>query len=202
MPVTTFDQPQQVYNDFAQRFGANRFLENGESVYDLTNSGSGVASVTQQLTLVGFRAIKTEPITRLQFYTGGTAAAATPTLVRAGVYVRQPGNTWALTASFASDLTLFAATNTTYTKTLTVPFVKSAGLDYAVGLLIVSGAAFPVMVAPPTFSGATTGFATDALLAQPITFAKVITQADLPTLIPAASVVASATGHFHCTLLN
>lgn len=202
MPVTTVEQPQQVYNDFAQRFGANRFLESGESVFDLTNSGSGVASVTQQLTLIGFRAIKTETITRLQFYTGGTAAGATPTLVRAGVYVRQPGNTWGLSNSFATDTALFAATNTTYTKTLTTTFNKQAGQDYAIGLLIVSAAAFPVLVAPPTFSGATTGFATDALLAQPLTFAKVITQADLPTLIPAASVVASATGHFHCVMLN
>jgi hypothetical protein len=202
MPITATTMPGQVYNDLAQRFAPGRFLENGESVYDIGVSGSGVASVTQQLTLAGFRAVKTEQITRLQFCTGATAAGATPTLVRAGVYVRQAGNVWGLAASFANDTAVFAAANTTYTKTLTSTFNKQAGQDYAIGLLIVSAAAFPVLVAPPQYPTNVGGWATDVLLAQPMTFSKVITQADLPTSIPAASVVASITGQFHCLMLN
>lgn len=202
MPVNTSLQPGQSYNDLGARL-SDRALDTGESVYVPNQTATGVASVTQQLTLAGFRAVKTETITRLQFFTAATAAGATPSLVRAGVYVRQPANpanTWNLVASFASDTTLFAAANTTYTKTLTTPFVKVAGNDYAVGLLIVSAAAFPTMVAPN--ANASAGFSTDAMLAQPISFAKVITQADLPTSILSASVVASVTGHFHAFLLN
>lgn len=200
MPVNSSTMPAQVYNDFAQRLAPGRFLETGESVADITNAVTGVASTTQVLTLQGFRAVKTEQITRLQFYTSGTAAAATPSLVRAGVYVRQTGNVWGLAASFANDTALFAATLTTYTKTLTTTFNKQAGQDYAIGLLIVSAVAFPTLVAPSN-AGAT-GFATDALLAQPMTFGRVTGQADLPTSIPAASVVASIVGQFHCLMLN
>lgn len=200
MPVNTSYQPTQAYTDLGNRL-SDRALDTGESVYVPNQTATGVASVTQQLTLAGFRAVKTETITRLQFFTAGTAAGATPTLVRAGVYVRQAvTNIWSLVASFATDTTLFAAANTTYTKTLTTPFTKVAGQDYAVGLLIVSAAAFPTMVAPN--NNASAGFSTDAMLAQPISFAKVVTQADLPTSIPAASVVASVTGHFHAFLLN
>lgn len=199
MPATRSLQPDQAYSDLGSRL-SDRSLDNGESVYVPNQIVAGLASTTQVLTLAGFRAIKSEPITRLQFFTGTTAAAATPTLVRAGVYVRQPGNTWGLVSSFASDLTLFAAANTTYTKTLTTTFNKVAGSDYAVGLLIVSAAAFPTLIAP--HANASAGYATDALLAQPLSFGRVTAQADLPTTIAAASVVVAAAGHFHCMLLN
>lgn len=202
MPATTSLQPVQAYNDLGARL-SDRALDTGESVYVPNQTATGVASTTQVLTLAGFRACKSESISRLQFFTAGTAAGATPSLVRAGVYVRQPANPanqWNLVASFASDTTLFAAANTTYTKTLTTPFNKVAGNDYAVGLLIVSAAAFPTLVAP--HNNASAGYSTDALLAQPISFAKVTAQADLPTSILSASVVASVTGHFHCLLLN
>lgn len=207
MPFLPNQLPANVYNDIAAHAQGSRYLDTGEAIYERDDNVTGLASTTQTLTLMGFRAIKSETITRIQVYTGATAAGATPTLVRMGIYQRVVAgptgviNTWGLVASHANDTTLFAAANTTYTKTLTTTFNKQAGSDYAVGMLIVSPAAFPTFIAPHAIA-ATGGYATDALLAQPVRFAKVITQADLPTSIPLASVVASATGHFHALLLN
>lgn len=198
MPQT---MPQAVNQDLAQRFCPGRYLDTGESIYDRNANVTGVASTTQTLSLMGFKALKSETITRVQVYTAGTAAGATPTLCRIGIYVRKPSdNSWGLAAAIANDTTLFAAANTTYTRTLTTTFNKVAGYDYAVGMLIVSAAAFPTFVAP--HANASTGFLTDAMLAQPLSFGKVITQADLATSYTNANVVASALGHFHCLLLN
>ena len=192
--------PRVVNEDLASRLVAGRYLDTGESVFDRSYNTTGVASTTQVLTLMGFRALKTEAITRVQVYTGGTAAGATPTLCRIAVYQRQTANAWGLVVSHANDTTLFAAANTTYTKTFTTTFNKVAGADYAVGILIVSAAAFPTFIAP--HASASTGFTTDALTAQPLVFGKVTAQADLATSYTSANVVASQTGHFHATLLN
>ena len=206
MPFLPNQLPANVYNDIASHAQGSRYLDTGESIYDRDFNVTGAASTTQTLTLMGFRAIKSETITRIQVYTGGTAAAATPTLVRMGIYQRVVAgptgviNTWGLVASHASDLTLFAAANTTYTKTLTTTFNKQAGSDYAVGMLIVSAVAFPTFNAPHALTSAS--YNTDAMLAQPIQFGRVTGQADLPTSIPVASVVVSAVGHFHALLLN
>lgn len=89
-----------------------------------------------------FRAKQSITIASLKAYTGSTAAAATPTTIKLGVYsVDEATGDLTLLASTANDTTLFAATFTGYTKALSAPVALTAGNRYAYGILEVSGAA-------------------------------------------------------------
>lgn len=110
------------------------------------NTASATAAASGQLVLAYWTADKTENITTVTAYTGGTAAAATPTLVRYGIYSVDAAGALTLVASTANDTTLLAAAATAYPKALSSTFAKVAGQRYAVGLLIVSGAAMPTML--------------------------------------------------------
>lgn len=90
-----------------------------------------------------FTARKAETTTQVRVITGGTAAAATPTLCRIGLYQIAANGDGALVAATANDTSLFAAGNTTYTRSWTASHAKAAGTRYAVGILVVSGAALP-----------------------------------------------------------
>jgi len=97
----------------------------GESVYARDSYTSSTAATSGDLVLAGFVAKKTQPITQIRVWTSGTAAAATPTICRMGIYLRSATTgDCTLVASHANDTTLFAATNTVYTKTLTSTFYK------------------------------------------------------------------------------
>ena len=127
----------------------------------------------------------------MQSYSGSTAAAATPTIARLGVYSRV-GSTYTLLASVANDTSLWSAANTTYTTALTTPFNKVAGSDYAIGCLIVSGAAMPTFIGPQV--GTSGGWTQDALLvANPLVLGRLAAQADLPATTTQGALVA-ATG--------
>ena len=112
---------------------------------------------SQQLRLSFFTALKTETVTQVRCATGSTAAGATPTLVRMGVYsvagADSQGDLTLLTAT-ASDTSLLAAANTAYTAPLTTPLSKVAGQRYAVGLLVVTAAATPTLVSIQTQTAA------------------------------------------------
>lgn len=110
-------------------------------------SSTNNALTNQVLRLSYFTARRTESISQVYMITGGTAAGATPTYAAIGVYQEDPvtGNL-TLVASTASDTTLFAATSTKYTKALQAAFTKRAGIRYAVGVLVVSAAAFPTFL--------------------------------------------------------
>lgn len=107
----------------------------------ITFRNTGIAQTTGQVGLVFWRAKRTETISKLAVYTAGTAAAATPTLCKMGLYLIN-GEVGTLVAQTASDTTLFAATNTRYERDVT-PFTKVAGAKYATAVLIISGVAFP-----------------------------------------------------------
>lgn len=114
----------------------NRFLVNNHST-------TGV--LTQRLLLNYFKAKRTATINNLTLLSGGTAAAATPTLIRMGVYSIAANGDATLVASTPNDTALFAATFTAYTKALSAPWAKQAGVEYALGLLIVTAAAVPTI---------------------------------------------------------
>lgn len=95
------------------------------------------------LSLVYFTAQKSEAITAVTLWTGTTAAAATPTLIRVGVYEIAADGGGTLVAATANDITLFAAVNTEYVKPLAGTFNKVARRRYAIGPLIVTAAAMP-----------------------------------------------------------
>jgi hypothetical protein len=98
---------------------------------------------TGRLMLHFFTAEKTETVTAIETYTGGTAAVATPTLIRLGIYQIDGAGNGTLIASTPNDLTLYTTTFTTYLRTLTPSFAKVRGQRYAVALLCVSAVGVP-----------------------------------------------------------
>lgn len=106
-------------------------------------NGNAATTVSGTLMLTYFTARKTEAINSLYMMSGATAAGATPTLCRAGVFsVADNGDITPL-ASIANDTALFIAANTEYTRALTSPFQKVAGVRYATGILVITGATMP-----------------------------------------------------------
>lgn len=147
-------------------------------------SSATVLSGSGALRLTYFTARKTETTTQVRLISGATAAAATPTLVRAGLYTVAGNGDIALVASIANDTALFAAGSTLYTRSWSVPYAKVAGQRYALGILVVTGATAPSYLgqsvlsafestAAPRLGGAVTG------------------QTDLPASVVSASIVDS-----------
>lgn len=121
-------------------------LASGEEVFprSLVNQTSVASHASGQVSLVYFTARKTETITQLKMITGGTAAAATPTLCKMGVYSVAANGDLTLAASTASDTSLFAATNTVYTKALSGGNLsKVKGQRYAFAYIVVTAGAMP-----------------------------------------------------------
>lgn len=173
----------------------------GESVYDRTTVATGTAATTQALRLMGFTAKATQNITRVRVVTGSTAAGATPTLCRIGVYSRDSANLYTLIASTANDTALFSAASTTYTPSFSAAFQKTAGVDYLVGILIVSAAAFPTFMAPVATTAGVAAYNTDVFMAFPQLTANLAGQADLPATMTAASLTNVGT-YAHALLLQ
>ena len=99
--------------------------------------------VSGSLVLTYFTSLRTETITRLGLTTNATAAGATPTLARMGVYAMAASGDLTLVAATANDTTLFPVAFTRYERMLTGGWGKVAGQRYAVGVLVVSVAALP-----------------------------------------------------------
>jgi hypothetical protein len=197
--------PDSTMAEIRNRLGIDneqRVVENGESAQDRSQVTSGIAQASQGLTFSGFTARVTQNISQIRVVTTGTAAAATPTLCRLGVYQRDTPTvgTYTLVASTVNDTTLFAAANTTYTRSFSAPFLKLAGVDYLVAYLIVTGVAMPSFCAP-TATNAPTAYLTDVMLVQPFASGRIAGQADLPASFLASSVIVSA-GVFHALLLQ
>lgn len=120
------------------------------------------ALTSQKLYLTFFTPAQSYTATQMVTTTGGTAAAATPTLCRMGVYTVAVNGNGTLVAAILNDTTLFAGGNTEYVRNFDVggglptsyPYV--AGQRYAHALLIVSAAAMPsVLVSGNSGSSAT-----------------------------------------------
>lgn len=161
-------------------------LTTGESTFprDIATNAAVSMGSSGALRLVYFTAGKTEVITQVRMVSGGTAAGATPTLVRVGVWTSDAtGALLSQVAATANDTTLLAGTNTAYTKAFASSFTKTAGQRYAVGLLVVTGAAMPTM------SG-TTGLTTLTGQSPALSF-QMSGQADLPSTAAVGSLAAS-----------
>jgi hypothetical protein len=122
-------------------------LTTGEStMHRRVATSTVVAAATGVFLATFFTAKKTETTTQVRMKTGGTAAAATPTLVRIGLYTVDGAGAGTLVASTVSDTALFAGTFTAYTKSWAVAYAKVAGQRYAHGVITVSGAATPTFI--------------------------------------------------------
>lgn len=117
---------------------------------------------------------------------GATAAGATPTLVRWGLYSVAGNGDLTLVASIANSTNLFAATNTGYTRSISTPYSLTAGQRYASAWLIVTSAAMPTIIGPGPAVGAA------ELAIAPRLTGQVSGQTDLPSSVSAGSVADSA----------
>lgn len=183
---TQTDPDQYLWPQYLIRGG-------GQSVYprDGAHTASSTAAASQELVLAGFVCKRTETTSGIRVWTGTTAAAATPTLCRMGLYERSfADNSLALVASHANDTTLYAAASTQYAKSWTTPYRMTKGREYFAAILIVTGVAMPTFATPAT--GWATPFLNGSSLSFPMTHAKVTAQADLPATVANASLVAAA----------
>lgn len=120
-------------------------LTSGESTLSRRAIMNGATLTSGIVRLTYFTARKTETINSVRVGTHTTAAGATPTLCRIGIYSVDGSGNLTLVASTANDTALFAAASTTYTKALSASWSKTAGQRYAVGVLVVTGATAPTI---------------------------------------------------------
>lgn len=183
--------------------GANRvdwsaLRSSGEETFSrLLVSAQNIGISSGQLKLTCFTARKTEPITQIMAVTGTTAAGATPTLCRYGVYQLDANDNGTLVASTPNDTTLWAAAATSYAKALSSTWSKVAGQRYALGLVIVTAAA------TPTFGSAGADIAPGMraeMAATPRLSTALPGQTDLPASFAAGSLVASDSPYYFAAL--
>lgn len=120
-------------------------LTTGEETYHRGFVGTTQTTMTSQLLrLTYFTARKTESISQVRVMNGATAAGATPSLIRIGIWTADnAGALLSQVAATPNDTALLSVTFTDYTKALSAAFAKQAGQRYAVGLLVVTAAAAP-----------------------------------------------------------
>lgn len=93
--------------------------------------------------LIYFTARKTETVGNLVVSTASTAAGATPTVCRMGLYAIAANGDGSLVASTPNDTALFNSAFGRFPKALSAPYAVVAGSRYAVGVLVVTGATMP-----------------------------------------------------------
>lgn len=164
-------------------------------------NASGNAISSGQLLLSYFTATNTETINTLAVVVAGTAAAATPTLIRFGVYSVAANGDLTLLNSTVSDTTLLATTFTRYQKALSSGFSKVAGTRYALGVLIVTGAALPTFFAS-TSSGQASGVADTFLGLEPRMSATLNSQTDLPSSAASGTLSNTRRGPIYWEMIN
>lgn len=156
----------------------------GESTLSrLAVASAAVPIVSGTMYLTYWTAKKTEQVANMRLVAGSTAAAATPTLVRAGVFSVAANDDLTLLGAIANDPSIFSASFGVYTRAVAAPFAKIAGQRYATGILLVTG------VATPTLAGAGVNFTGGSEpTAAPRLTARVVSLADLPASVAAASL--------------
>lgn len=120
-------------------------LTSGEST--LARRAVGLSTVTTGngiLRLTYFVARKGETITQVRTMSGATAQVGA-TMCKVGIYSEDSSGNLTLVGSTANTTTLWAATNTAYTTSLSASFAKTRGTRYAVGILVVGSSTAPTM---------------------------------------------------------
>ena len=159
---------------------------------DAINSGTAAAMTSGTVRFGYFTAESTFAATQMRISSGTTAATATPTLVRCGLYTIAANGDITLVAAIASDTSLLAAASTAYTRSLSTggglpaSYQLIAGRRYAIGVVVVSAAAVP------TIPGQSATVASE-LGVSPRIAAVITGQSNLPTTATAAAQIDTAT---------
>lgn len=160
----------------------SQLLATGEEAFDRrmgTGSGIGMTSGTFRLTYFTCRRAQTS--TQVRTVSGSTAAAATPSLCRVGLYTIDAAGAGTLVASTANTTSLWAATSTVYTTSWSVSYALTPGVRYAFGFLCVSSSTVP------TLAGLGMSLGSEPNLA-PRLSAALTSQSDLPGSFTDASL--------------
>jgi hypothetical protein len=123
----------------------NTTLGQAASVIDSvprTTCSFGVTASAGQALIAFFTPTATITVSQIAMSTGTGAVAAGLTLARMGIYTYTDGGTATLVARTASDTSLFAANNTTYTRSLSsdgypANYTLNAGTRYGVAYICV-----------------------------------------------------------------
>lgn len=158
---------------------AHDLLSTGEETIPRIVSTGNPQLTSGRLTLTYFTARRTETIGQVRTATRNVATA-TPTLCRIGIYLVAPSGDLTLIASTANDTTMWSATFSGYTRSLTASWVKQAGRRYAIGVLAVAATG-------PQLSGVFPVTAAEDAAAPRIN-GSVDSQTDLPASVSNASV--------------
>lgn len=121
----------------------------------------------------------------------GTAAGATPSLLRLGLYMVGATGAGTLVASTPNDTTLFATGTTAYTKAWSVPYALVASQRYAFATLAVTAASAGTLVGALPLQDAAPGGRNEAGLA-PRLSGLLSGQTDLPASFTDAALTASS----------
>jgi hypothetical protein len=157
-------------------------LASGDASMPRDFTFSQVTMTSQLLRLSFFTAKSSYTATQVRLLSGTTAAGATPSLVRAGIYSVAVNGNITLIASTASDTALFAAATTVYTKSLSASVDIVKGTRYALGELVVTAAT------APTVPGASVGLNGSECAVAPRLCATLASQSDLPSSVVNASL--------------
>lgn len=155
---------------------------NGPALTHATTSGA--------VRLVYFTPGQNTTVSTILTYSGSTAAGATPSLVRVGLYTVASNGDLTLVARSASDTAMYAGTQTEYPKALDTTggypasYTLVPGTRYAGAVIVVTGAT------APTLTGAT-GIPAAGLARAPRLTAAFTGQTDLPTSIATGSLSSS-----------
>lgn len=146
---------------------------------------SNVSMTSGKLRLTYFNCRQSKTVTIAAVDSGTTAAGATPTLVRIGIYEEAGGGALTLVGSTANDTLLLAAANASYSKALSASVDLVEGKRYAFGLLVVTSQTAPTVA----------GVAINQASANrtPRACAQLDSQIDLPSSISKASLDSSLT---------
>lgn len=171
--------------------GAANLLTSGESTVprSITFSAAATTLSNQVFRLTFFTAVKTEPITQVRIPSGSTAAGATPTLCRVGIYSVDSAGAGTLINSIANDTALWATQNTDYLRSLTATFNKVAGQRYAFAWLCVTGATAPAVPGAQVLAAGAPG--SNAAARAPRLSGALTAQADLPNGFTDAGLTAT-----------
>lgn len=150
-----------------------------------------LVTVSGALALSYFRAPKAFTAANMAYYSTATAAGATPTLVKFGLYSVASNGDLTLIGVTASDTGIFVAANTRYARALLTPVALTPGTLYASAMLLTTAAALPTLLAPNALSP------TSAALSQaPRLCGIVAAQADIGASYTAAQVSNSGSRYF------
>lgn len=187
-PITALGAAPKQYADYG-----SYALTTGEAMFPrVLGVTAGGALTSGTVYLVYFTPNKTESINNIKVNCV-SAAAATPTLCRMGIYSEDGSGNLTQLVITASTATMFSSAGF-LTVGLTSTWSKTAGVRYACGLIVVSSFAMPTFYGLAAANAAAVGTMWGT---SPRIFGVMAGQTDLPASIAVGSIINAAPRPFY-----